>query len=409
MPSSPSRTIVMVTHVVPYPPSAGNEMRIYKLLQWLKSKGYHVHLVIRQLDAMAVPEASLKALREVTEETLDLTLATHGTKMRMQLLLRVVRRLRAYARIPAPRTERMEDAFCPPSFLKEVRRVCRRVKPDAFIAQYIFMTRCFSLLPHNTLKVIDCIDVFSRKKDKVLAYGIDDSLAMDPGEEAPLLHRGELVIAIQDEEREAIRKMIPDRKVITVGIDFDLPQAANAPDSADPNALLFVASGNRLNNRGLREFLERSWPSIRAQCPNAQLRVVGKVKPGIDAPTGVSLLGFVLNLEQEYRRAALVINPVIAGTGLKIKTVEALSRGKPLVAFPNGVEGIPNSSPPAFLLARDWPEFSRESIRALTSSELRQGLGAAARKLVEERFATEAVYRDLGRELEAHFAAQFPP
>ena len=53
-------------------------------------------------------------------------------------------------------------------------------------------------------------------------------------------------------------------------------------------------------------------------------------------------LGHKENIEKEYAEATVVINPAWIGTGLKIKTVEALARGKALVTTPKGIEGLPD-------------------------------------------------------------------
>ena len=97
-----------------------------------------------------------------------------------------------------------------------------------------------------------------------------------------------------------------------------------------PNTLLVVGSDNPLNIHGLKEFLKISWPIIRNEKHDAILRVIGKIGTNfINEDSRVQIVGWVEDLQREYSQAEIVINPTIAGTGLKIKTVEALCMAKP--------------------------------------------------------------------------------
>src|SRR5439155_25893880 len=102
-----------------------------------------------------------------------------------------------------------------------------------------------------------------------------------------------------------------------------------------------VGTDNPLNLHGLNQFYRDAWPIIREGRSDAILRVVGKLAHQLRTDDDrVQRVGWVAQLEDEYRRAEIVINPTVAGTGLKIKSVEALCHGKALVGTPNSVEGI---------------------------------------------------------------------
>ena len=103
-----------------------------------------------------------------------------------------------------------------------------------------------------------------------------------------------------------------------------------------------MGSDNPLNQHGLMNFHQHAWPIVRAGHPDAVLRVVGKLAEHLhtDDPR-VQRAGWVADFDQEYRKAAVVINPTQAGTGLKgIKTVEAICRGKAFVGTPNSIDGL---------------------------------------------------------------------
>jgi len=153
------------------------------------------------------------------------------------------------------------------------------------------------------------------------------------------------------------------------------PQPSSA---ARPRRLLFVASYNDLNVRGLRWFLDEAWPALRAAVPDAELHVCGSIAEKVpSAPAGVTMRGVVPSLRDEYAEARVVIDPVAWGTGQPIKVVEALAHGRPVVsrrAAPRGFEqaAVVGAEPGPFvdavrtLLTDDgrWSALARAAVRA---------------------------------------------
>lgn len=74
----------------------------------------------------------------------------------------------------------------------------------------------------------------------------------------------------------------------------------------------------------------------------------------------------------------MVINPTVAGTGLKIKTVEALCHGSAVVAWPNGVDGLPRADPPAFVVAESWVAFGESVVKLMRDQPARVALKGVA-------------------------------
>jgi hypothetical protein len=85
--------------------------------------------------------------------------------------------------------------------------------------------------------------------------------------------------------------------------------------------------------------------------------------------TGVIRLGAVGDLGPLYRQARVVINPAVAGTGLKIKTLEALAHLRPVVTWPNGTDGFSPELAAFCVKVHDWYEFSRRVAGLLASGE----------------------------------------
>jgi glycosyltransferase involved in cell wall biosynthesis len=104
-------------------------------------------------------------------------------------------------------------------------------------------------------------------------------------------------------------------------------------------------------------------------------------------------------LAREYQAAHVVVNPQLAGTGLKIKCVEALSAGCPLVTNRAGADGLEDGEGVAFLVSGDWHQFADHVVRLLTDDQMRLALEAQARAFAERMFSPDAVFSELASAL----------
>ena len=285
----------------------------------------------------------------------------------------------------------IDRTYCHDAAISVVLRLHSALGNYVLFAEYVWMTRVLPLLDARAIKVLDTIDVFSTKKDKVLRYGIRD-FWLEPEEEARRFALADLVIAIQDEERGILQQLASKRTVITAGIDFDLVGDSRLPVA---RRILYVGSGNPMNVRGLRDFLRFAWPDIQKNVPDAELLVAGAVGDAVeDAPAGVHMVGRVSDLGELYRSVRVVINPALAGTGVKIKTVEALSYLRPIVTWPTGVDGLPHEVRNLCDIVRDWFEFSSHVITRLTTDR-EEAFSQADRRIIEHTTSPQTVYAEL--------------
>jgi glycosyltransferase involved in cell wall biosynthesis len=423
-----TKTLLLVSPFVPYPPARGIELRIDRLLRWLKKEGYRVVLVI--------PAESIDA--HALEKLGEITFAVHWTKpaLRTRLGMRFPSLRKAFweplksllmlsergrearvlhdsgqkslersvsispSRYGHPLgSDEIKAWFSPDKLTALVAKLARKYRPQAVIVEYIFSTPVLVGLPAGTIKIVDTIDVFSRKEDQVLAFGISDPLACSEDEERRYLLQADVIVAIQSREAGLLKALVPEREVLLAGMDFDVTNISSSAASV-PHSVAVVASDNPLNVHGLSAFLTDCWPSIKAACPDVTLHVVGRVGSMCRiADPSIRYSGWIEDLDQVYREASVIINPTIAGTGLKIKSVQALAHGKPLVAWTNGVEGLEYDGAAPFLECRSWQEFGDAVVRLLRSDIERNAMAAKALSYAQREFSASKVYASLGRRL----------
>jgi len=140
---------------------------------------------------------------------------------------------------------------------------------------------------------------------------------------------------------------------------------------------------------------------IHAQCPESRLCIAGKLGLTLRdndqhaLPDGVTTLGWIPDLSHFYRDLRLVVNPVVRGTGLKIKSVEALAHGRPLVAYPVGLEGITSSSELPWIEVADSTAMSVACIALLQDPARCDAMAEAARSYAQQSLGADHVYGPL--------------
>lgn len=266
---------------------------------------------------------------------------------------------------------------------------------DMVIADYAFQAEAFAALgTARSRSAIVMHDLFHARAGSGAGANRDSVALVSREEELTMLARAGTVIAIQQEEADFLREYLPRVRVVLAPTAFAPSQGVQP---GDPLRLLFVGSRTAPNTDGLAWFCEKVWPQLRAASPGTRLDVVGTV--GVDfagrVPEGVELHGLVPDLAPFYDRAGIVISPLRFGSGLKIKLVEALARGKPMVVTGVTLQGVAHSCGPAVLQADEAESFAAAILVLQRDAALRQELSAQALATVERHFAPAAAHRAL--------------
>lgn len=267
--------------------------------------------------------------------------------------------------------------------------------PLAAIAVYANMAPALDHMPPGVLRILDTIDVQYKRAEQAHAAGgnlADRACSRD--EEIRELLRADVLLAIQEEEQQELRAMCPARPVLLVRHAVGIP--GFEPSRADSREVLFVGNLYDPNVRGIRAFLAEAWPLVMRSEPQARLVLCGRVCDAIRrAPEGVVLEGVVPDLRPFYRRAAVVVNPVPYGTGLKIKSVEALAHGRCLVCSTAGTLGLGDPATLPLVIA-DTPRLMAEHVlRVLRDPGYRAAIEQRAHAYAQQHFGPDATYREL--------------
>jgi glycosyltransferase involved in cell wall biosynthesis len=221
------------------------------------------------------------------------------------------------------------------------------------------------------------------------------------------MHEVDAIVPISDGDAAEFRRLGITRPMHVVPCGVVLGEV-DAP-RAEPGFVGFLGSLDyRPNQQAVERILDELWPRIAERAPAARLTIAGSSPPEWllrkARDRGVDILADVPDARELMLRMSVFIAPVFAGGGMRIKVLEAMALGKPVVATTIGAGGLEVRHGHDILIADDPDAFANDVARLLRSPHEAARLGSAARTTVAERYDADVLARGLVRFYESLLA-----
>ncbi|WP_159452288.1 glycosyltransferase [Singulisphaera sp. GP187] len=202
-------------------------------------------------------------------------------------------------------------------------------------------------------------------------------------------------------DREYLARRADPSKIHVVPNGADVASLARlVPDFESCRLTLVGDYGNPPNAHAAINFVQRTWPLIQREFPAVELWLVGsapnKAVQGLHDEAGkIFVTGLVPEVTPYLEATAVSIAPIMFGTGTRLKIIEAMAAGLPVVSTTAAAEGIDFEGHDVARIADQPAEFARACLDFLKHPELRRSMGERARKFVKARYDWSAIRNDI--------------
>ncbi len=373
--------VAVFTPYLPYPPDNGGKIRSYHLLRALTERCdvdlYSVHF------GDEPPQETITALREFCCQVVSLAVVKPWrTRDRWR---------RAFAALP-----RSADYFMTPDSLARADQYLRAGQYAAVVADELCMNPYAELAPYlprvMARQKVDHLHYAEMAKarpwgsEKVLDW-LEATKLRNYGRAA--MPRYQAFMACSQHDADIIGRDAPGVRALVVpnGVDLDTFVPLNTPKTGRP-ILLFVGAMHYYPNiDAMKFFFETMYEQVIQALPDLRIQIVGHSPvPEIQQlaqRSGVEVVGSVPDMRPYLDAATVFMVPLRLGGGTRLKIVEAMAMGLPVVSTSVGAEGLAVSPGHDILIADSPSSFVEATLRLLNDGELRAHLSAGGRELAK--------------------------
>ena len=373
------RPVVMIAApYIPFPLAHGGAVRMYNLMS--RAAGDYDQVLITFADELQTPPVELL---EICTEVVQ------------------VKRIGSHARPSTPRPDTVEE-FDSAAFRAAVRQTAAKWKPDVAQLEFTQMAQyAADCAPARTLLVEH--DITLDLYQQLLAQSEDWETRRQWERwvrfETAAWRNVDCVVTMSEKDRAAVSGA---KRCMALANGVDLQRFQPSAEEPEPVRLLFIGSFGHLPNvLALDYFLREVWPLIQELHPALHI-IAGarqhyfqelhgsRVRLPLDQP-GIEVEGFVSDVRPAYRRASIVIAPLLASAGTNIKIMEAMAMGKAIVSTPGGVNGLDVRPGEDLVVAATAQEFAAAIVRLSQDAGERKRLELAARRTAEQKYGWDAI------------------
>lgn len=395
--------ILFLTQIIPYPPDAGPKVKTWNVIRYLEESGHHVTLVsfIREEEKLYLDDVK-KMCSEVHVIPIKRSrLADVGYLIKSQLTGRSFL------------IERDNLA----AFRLAVKSLLANRHFDVIHADQLTMSQFAldndgkRLVNQNGKGPILIFDAHNAvwtivdRMGQTMPFFIRPFVSLESRRikhyEGQIVQKFDRVLAVTEQDRLALIKatsiedaLIQEKLPITViPIAVDTSQLRPINRKAGSTNLITLGTLHYPPNAdGIRWFVHEIYPLISQAIPEISLTIIGKNPPqdfsqfNSQYSGSITVTGYVPDLVPYLEQAAIMVVPVRAGGGMRVRILEAFSRAMPVVTTTIGIEGI-DATPDLNVIIEDDPQkFASAVVRLIKNEELQAKLAENGRRLAESQY-----------------------
>jgi polysaccharide biosynthesis protein PslH len=388
----------------PYPTIGGGPIRAASVLEYLAGR-YSVHGIFFREPGAPDPAAALPPGRLDRVDVIDLPF--HSKRP----LARILRNASRLVRNRAPLIDRFSG------FEAHVERcVSGRRYEAAFIEQFWCAPYIAQVRDSAKLVILDVYNIESVWHRR-MASSESGLFAWSHGRfansalelERAWLPKFDRILATSCHDAKLMQATAPDAQVTVYpnALPLIVP-----PPRADRHEIVFSGNLEYAPNITAVEFFHHNvWPALQSRWPKLKWKILGK-NPGPSIrdlaahDPSIEVTGFVEDAVAAIAQSQVAIVPLLAGSGTRVKILEAWAAGTPVVSTTLGAEGLEFNDREHLILADDAESFTAAVSELLALPVNRERIGAAGRRLYEEEYTWQSAWKALAEVLDPDCAVR---
>lgn len=258
---------------------------------------------------------------------------------------------------------------------------------DVVIISYVYWSSLLNigLKVEKTKWIVDTHDFLTSQFQDNKKFALDKYFK----KEIDLMKKFDQVWVISYEEKYLFSQFL---KTPVHLVTHSLPKPETLLNAEKTIDIIYVASDNFHNIKSAVWFFKEVYPLL---SKGIRITVVGKINKHIPKLHNVENLHFVKDLDEIYKKSRIAICPMLSGTGLKIKVIESLSHGLPVVCTERGVDGLVNKTNNGCLASNDSSVFAAYIEKLLHEPDYYSKNHLEAKSFFENNFDTKRTYEVL--------------
>lgn len=377
--------ILFLSRWFPYPPDNGSRIRVYNLIKQL-SQRHDITLI--SFVGSKPNEDQVAAMRRYC-----------GAMYSVPHIPFQPQRLKALLGFLSSRPRSFVDTHST-EMVAMVQQISREETFDLALASQI-ETAPYATLIHSVPRVFEEVELTiieeqftSRGGLRRLRAGLTWWKLSHFARE--LLHQFDACTVASKQEQTRVLELISDFPVAIIPNGVDISFCDSHFGAAKPDTLIFSgALTYRANYDAMAFFLRQVFPLIRARRPEVKLYITGRTDgvPLERLPLGekVVLTGYLEDVRPAVAQSQVCVVPLLTGGGTRLKILEAMALGTPVVSTTKGAEGLEATPGEDILIADEPTAFANAILRLLDDAALRTKLAANGQGLVLERYGWDQI------------------
>lgn len=288
---------------------------------------------------------------------------------------------------------------------------------DAIFVTYVWMSMPIEWifnLPKRPLMICDTIDIQYVRESRLESFRNNGGFDFQAEKKLELeyLNKYDMLLAITKVDAAEMEKELPHKDICTMMIEASVPEHLRLTEELyakrlkeATHDLIFIGADNEANQYAVEHLLHKILPGLQKHKPDVSLSIAGRIcnNPHVKAAAqnpAVELKNYVNSVDEFYRSGRVLVAPIHAGGGVKVKILEAMAHGLPVVTTPIGAEGIECKDGVHCHITHNDREFIEKTLLLLRHPNQLKRMCFEAQRNILDKLGPKVVYREFDETIE---------